>query len=130
MQKLKTMTDPPSRKNSPTPYFFQLEHLCEQDKLKYLRAVAFITKKFDLVQFCVSMLFVLGSIFPCLNFGTSVFHYSVFHYSVFRASVFRYSVFRSPVWYTICNTHVMCNTSRIAMLSPVCLCAHTCTVTT
>ncbi len=43
---------------------------------------------------CLNVVF--GSIFPCLSFCASVFHYSVFHYSVFRASVFRVSVFRSP----------------------------------
>ncbi len=43
---------------------------------------------------CLNVVF--GSIFPCLSFGASVFHYSVFHYSVFHASVFRASVFRSP----------------------------------
>ncbi len=69
----------------------------EQDKLKYLKAVAFISqKKFGLgLVLCLNV--VLGSIFPCLSFGASVFHYSVFHASVFRASMFRYSVFRSPL---------------------------------
>ncbi len=58
---------------------------------------------------CLNVVF--GSIFPCLSFGASVFHYSVFHYSVFHASVFCASVFRSPTGQKTADVNLPCQTS-------------------